>query len=99
MTTTRGGWYHYGPDPQYLAQHTMAIEQLLSKGQMQRKAAKPPLFDGEREKVVGFINTCCLYISMRMKESREEEKILWILTYIQGEVAEVWKENMLEERR
>jgi len=36
---------------------------------------------------------------MRMKGSREEEKILWVLTYMQGEVAKVWKENVLEERR
>jgi len=36
---------------------------------------------------------------MRMKKSGEEEKILWMLTYVQGGVAEVWKENMLEERR
>ena len=84
---------------QYLAQHTMAIEQLLSRGQTQREAAKPPLFDGEREKVVGFINACRLYISMRMKGSGEEEKISWVLTYVQGEVAEVWKENVLEEKR
>ena len=84
---------------QYLAQHTMAIEQLLSRGKMQGETAKPPLFDGEREKVVGFINACRLYISMRMKGTRKEEKILWVLTYVQGGVAEVWKENVLEERR
>jgi len=84
---------------QYLAQHTMAIEQLLSRGQTQGEAAKPPLFDGEREKVVGFINACRLYIGMRMKRVGEEEKILWVLTYVQGGVAEVWKENVLEERR
>ena len=69
------------------------------QGQTQGEAAKPPLFDGEREKVVGFINACRLYISMRMKGSKEEEKILWVLMYVQGGVAEVWKENMLEERR
>ena len=57
------------------------------------------MFDGEREKVVGFINACRLYISMRMKRTGEEEKILWVLTYVQGGVAEVWKENVLEERR
>jgi len=84
---------------QYVAQHTMAIEQLLSRGQTQGEAAKPPLFDGEREKVVGFINACRLYISMRMKGTGEEEKISWVLTYVQGGVAEVWKENVLEERR
>jgi len=84
---------------QYLAQHTMAIEQVLSRGQTQGEAAKPPLFDGEREKVVGFINTCQLYISIRMKGSGEEKKISWVLTYVQGGVVEVWKENVLEERR
>ena len=57
------------------------------------------MFDGEREKVVGFINACHLYISMRMKGSGEKGKISWVLTYVQGEVAEVWKENVLEERR
>jgi len=75
---------------QYLAQHTMAIEQLLSREQTQEKAVKPPLLNGEREKVVGFINACYLYISMRMKGSGEEEKILWVLTYVQEEIAEVW---------
>ena len=84
---------------QYLAQHTMAIEQLLLWRQTQGEAAKPLLFDGEREKIVGFINTYHLYISMRMKESGEEEKILWVLTYVQGGVVEIWKENVLEERR
>ena len=56
------------------------------------------MFDGEREKVVGFINVCRLYISMRMKGMGKEEKISWVLTYVQGGVAEVWKENVLEER-
>jgi len=74
---------------QYLTQHTMAIEQLLSREQTQGEAAKPPLFDREREKVVGFINACRLYISIRMKGTGEEEKISWVLTYIQERVAEV----------
>jgi len=60
---------------QYLAQYTMVIEQLLSREQTQGEVTKPPLFDRERKKVVEFINTCHLYISMRMKGSSEEEKI------------------------
>ena len=47
------------------------------------------MFDGEREKVVGFINAYYLYINIRMKGTGEEEKISWVLTYIQGGVAEV----------
>ena len=61
--------------------------------------AKPPLFNREREKIVGFINACHLYISMRMKGNGEKKKILWVLTYVQGGVTEVWKENILEKRR
>ena len=53
----------------------------------------------EREKVMGFINACYLDIGIRMKRSREEEKISWVLTYVQGKVVEVWKENILEKRR
>ena len=32
-----------------------------------------------------------------MKEAPLEEQIQWILSYIQGESADVWKENMLED--
>jgi len=60
----------------------MAIEQLLSREQTQGEAAKPPLFDRERKKVVGFINACRLYINIRIKRSEEEEKISWVLTYV-----------------
>jgi len=66
---------------------------------MQKEAVKPPLFDGEKEKVVGLINVYFLYISMRIKRSSKEEKMSWVLTYIQGGVAKVWKENILEERK
>jgi len=60
---------------QYLAQYIIAIEQLLSRGQIQEEVLKLPLFNREKEKVVGFINACYLYISMRMKGSGEERKI------------------------
>jgi len=60
----------------------MAIEQLLSRGQTQGEAAKPLLFNGEKEKMVGFINTYRLYINIRMKRIEEEKKISWILIYV-----------------
>jgi len=37
--------------------------------------AKPPLFDRDPEKVVGFIVVCKLYIRMRMREKTVEEQI------------------------
>ena len=48
---------------------------------------------------MGFINACCLYISIRIKGCSKEKKISWVLTYMQGGVAEVWKEKVLEEKR
>jgi len=34
---------------------------------------------------------------MKIEERTEEQKVTWVLSYMQGEVAEVWKENILEE--
>lgn len=42
----------------------------------------------------GFITTCRLYIRM---EDPLEIQIQWILSYVQKELADVWKENLLEE--
>ena len=81
----------------YLAQQATVIQRLLQNRAEGIEAAKPPIFEGEREKVVGFINTCCLYTGMKLGERTEEKKISWVLSYVQGDVAEVWKENILEE--
>ena len=34
---------------------------------------------------------------MRMREVAVEEQIQWVLSYIQGELADVWKKNILED--
>jgi len=34
---------------------------------------------------------------MKMAGRLEREKISWVLSYIQGETVEVWKENVMEE--
>ena len=61
------------------------------------KVAKPPLFSGRMEKVSTFINAAHLYLSMRMMGEPEATKMAWILFYVQGEVAEAWKDNLLDE--
>jgi len=33
---------------------------------------------------------------MRMKETPVKEQIQWVLLYMQGKLADIWKENMLE---
>jgi len=57
----------------------------------------PPKFNREREAVAGFVNACCLYTKARLGEVAENEKISWVLSYIQEGMAEVWKDNILEE--
>jgi len=61
------------------------------------EVALPPKFNGERSQVVGFINACCLFIQIRMGQVRERSRISWVLLYVQGGVAEIWKDNVLDE--
>jgi len=58
----------------------------------------PPLkFNGERSQVVGFVNACCLFMQMRMGQVGERSRISWVLSCVQGGVAEIWKDNVLDE--
>ena len=52
------------------------------------EVAKPPLFSGKMEKVSVFINTACLYLSMKIMGESEVTRIVWVLSYAQGEVVE-----------
>jgi len=59
--------------------------------------AKPQIFDGSSAKVGGFISACKLYIRMRMRGESVERQVQWILSYVQGGTADMWKENVMEE--
>ena len=43
------------------------------------------------------MNTCKLYIRMRMGGATVVEQVYWILSHVQGGSADVWKENVMEE--
>jgi len=61
------------------------------------EVAKPQIFDGILAKVGGFISVCKLYIRMRLREDSVERQVQWILSYVQGGTADIWKENVMEE--
>jgi len=48
-------------------------------------------------RVAGFITAYKLYIRIKMREKLVERQVQWILSYIQGGTADVWKENIMEE--
>ena len=47
--------------------------------------------------MAGFITACKLYICIKMRGVAVEKQIQWVLSYVQGGLADIWKENMLED--
>ena len=44
-----------------------------------------------------FVNTARLYIRMKMTEETAMTQVVWVLSYVQGGIAEAWKDNLLDE--
>jgi len=55
------------------------------------------MFSGKMEEVSTFINVAYLYLKMKMNGEAATTQIAWVLLYVQGEVAEAWKNNLLDE--
>ena len=61
------------------------------------KVAKLPIFNGEVGKVGDFIIVCKLYLRIKLRGAIVEEQIQWVLSYVQRELVNMWKENILED--
>jgi len=73
--------------------NTMLLHQQGSRIEV----ARPQVFSGKIEEVSAFINAARLYIRMKMTEEAATTQVAWVLSYVQGGVAEAWKDNLLDE--
>ena len=58
---------------------------------------KPQVFNKRMEEVSAFINVARIYIRMKMTEEAATTQVAWVLSYVQGGVAEAWKDNLMDE--
>ena len=61
------------------------------------EVAKLAIFNKEASRVGGFITACRLFLRMKLRRNTVEEQIHWMLSYMQGGSADVWKKNVMEE--
>jgi len=70
---------------------------LLQQQGSRVEVARPQVFSGRMEEVSAFINVAHLYIRMKMTEEVAVTQVAWVLSYMQGGIAEAWKDNLLDE--
>jgi len=54
------------------------------------------VFREKIKEVSAFINTARLYLRMKMMDEVATTQVAWILLYVQGGVAEAWKDDLLD---
>ena len=73
--------------------NTMLLQQQGSRVEV----ARSQVFSGRIEEVSTFVNTARLYIRMKMTEEAAATQVAWVLSYVQGGIAEAQKDNLLDE--
>jgi len=73
--------------------NTMLLQQQGSRVEV----ARPQVFNGKIEEVSAFINAARIYIRMKMTEETAMTQVAWVLSYVQGGIVEVWKDNLMDE--
>ena len=61
---------------------------LLQQQGSRVEVARPQVFSERMEDVSMFINTARIYIRMKMMEEAATTQVAWVLSYMQGGVAE-----------
>ena len=70
---------------------------LLQQQKSKVEVTRPQVFSGRIEEVSAFVNVAYLYIKMKMTEEAAATQVAWVLSYVQREIVEAWKDNLLDE--
>jgi len=73
--------------------NTMLLQQQGSRVEV----TKPQVFNGKMEEVSAFINVAYIYIRMKIADKAATTQVAWVLSYVQGGIAEAWKDNLMDE--
>jgi len=72
--------------------NTMLLQQQGSRVEV----ARSQVFSGKMKEVSAFVNAARLYIRIKITEEVAVTQVAWVLSYVQGGIAEVWKDNLLD---
>ena len=61
---------------------------LLQQQGSRVEVTRPQVFNGKMEKVSAFINVARIYIRMKMTDEAATTQMAWVLSYVQGGIAE-----------
>jgi len=75
----------------------LAIITTLQQQGSRVEVARPQVFNGRMEEMSAFINAARIYIRMKMTEEAATTQVAWVLSYVQGGIAEAWKDNLIDE--
>ena len=76
----------------------LVIQQAQIKTLLEEKEVKiPQIFNGTSSKVSRFVEDYRKYTERKMKGEKTEEKICWIVSYVQGDQTDKWKERIVDE--
>jgi len=73
----------------------MAEQQAQMKRLLEKEVKMPQVFDGTSSKISRFVEDCRRYTE-KMK-GEEEDRICWIVLYVQGDRTDKWKERIVDE--
>jgi len=75
----------------------MAEQQAQMKRLLEEEVKIPQVFDGTSSKVSRYVEDCRRYTERKIKEKTEKDKICWIVSYVQGDQIDKWKERIVDE--